>query len=61
MRSDEIRYKNAIIRVHGEPDMERVKEATYIFMKKVMMRKKEDKRVYKRKTGTVGEKQIQNR
>lgn len=61
MRSDEIRYKNAIIRVHGEADMERVKEATYIFMKKVTMRKREDKRVYKRKTGTVGEKQIQNR
>lgn len=53
MRSDEIRYKNAIIRVHGEPDMERVKEATYVFMKKVMMRKKENKNVYKRKTGML--------
>lgn len=50
MRRDEIRYGNAIIRVHGEPDMERVKEATYIFMKKAMKVKKENKNVYKRET-----------
>lgn len=53
MRKEELRYGNAIIRVHGEVDMERVKEATYIFMKKVIMSKKESKNVYKRKARAV--------
>ena len=39
----EIRYKNAIVRIHGVQERKTTEEATMNFMKKVIRRKKEKK------------------
>lgn len=36
----EYRYGNAIIRIHGEYDLENVKEATAVFLKKAEAQRK---------------------
>lgn len=45
------RYKNAIIRVRGEVNREKIEEATIIFLKKRMQ--KEKKNGNKDKTGDI--------
>lgn len=56
------RYKNAIIRMHGDIDIEHIKATTIIFMKKVRTRKtKERNNGDKNKAGAVVKKQIQNK
>ena len=44
----EIRYKNAIVRIHGEPDTEQIKEATIKFVKGVMKCQKQREREKKK-------------
>ena len=36
----EIRYKNAVVRIHGSVDREQIEAATTTFAKKVIKRKK---------------------
>lgn len=40
----EYRTGNAIVRIHGKPDMENIKEATGIFLKGVQNAREKDKK-----------------
>jgi hypothetical protein len=40
----EIHYKNAIVRIHGNPNREKVEAASIKFLKQVQKRKKEVKK-----------------
>lgn len=41
---EEYRIKNAIVRIHNEPNQEKVKTATVAFLKKVQQKKRREQK-----------------